>query len=62
MAVEAGLINQEFLDAEREMLGPMYLMYYKCDFYNSASMWYKPEYFGCGDYGDDMWLWNLQIN
>ena len=38
MAVDAGLINQEFLDAEREMLGPMYPMYYKCDFYNSATL------------------------
>jgi len=43
MAVESGLINQEFLDAEREKLGPLYPMYYECDFYNSSSTWYKPE-------------------
>ena len=54
MAVDAGLINQEFLDAERERLGPLYPMYYECDFYNSASTWYKPEYFQYGDYGEDM--------
>ena len=54
MAVDAGLINQEFLDAERERLGPMYPMYYECDFYNSSSTWYKPEYFQYGDYGEDM--------
>jgi len=54
MAVDAGLINQEFLDAERERLGPMYPMYYECDFYNSSSTWYKPEMFQYGDYGEDM--------
>lgn len=35
----------------RERLGSLYQMYYECDFYNSASMWYKPEYF---QYGEDM--------
>ena len=54
MAVDSGLINQEFLDAERERLGPLYPMYYECDFYNSSSTWYKPEYFQYGDYGEDM--------
>ena len=54
MAVDAGLINPEFLDAERERLGPMHPMYYECDFYNSSSTWYKPEYFKYGNYGDDM--------
>ncbi|MDH3502817.1 MAG: hypothetical protein OEL69_10005 [Nitrosopumilus sp.] len=54
MAVQAGLITQEFLDAERERLGPLYPMYYECDFYNSSSTWYKPEYFVYGDYGEDM--------
>jgi len=54
MAVQAGLITQEFLDAERERLGPLYPMYYECDFYNSSSTWYKPEYFQYGEYGEDM--------
>jgi hypothetical protein len=54
MAVDAGLITQEFLDAERERLGPMYPMYYECDFYNSSSTWYKPDMFQYGDYGEDM--------
>ena len=54
MAVEAGLINQEFLDAERERLGPLYPMYCECDFYNSSSTSYKPEYFQYGEYGEDM--------
>ena len=43
MAVDAGLITQEFLDAERERLGPLYPMYYECDFYNSASTWYNKD-------------------
>jgi hypothetical protein len=54
MAVESGLINQEFLDAERERLGPLHPMYYECGFYNSASTWYRPEYFQYGNYGEDM--------
>jgi len=54
MAVDAGLITQEFLDAERERLGPLYPMYYECDFYNSSSTWYRPEYFQYGNYGEDM--------
>jgi len=54
MAVDAGLMNQEFLDAERERLGPLYPMYYECDFYNSSSTWYRPEYFQYGNYGEDM--------
>jgi len=51
MAADARRINQEFLDAERERLGSMY---YECDFYNSSSTWYKPEYFQYADYGEDM--------
>jgi len=39
MAVEAGLITQEFLENERELLGPLYPMYYEGDFYNSSSVW-----------------------
>jgi len=54
MAVESGLINQEFLDAERDRLGPMYTMYCECDFYNSSATWYKPEMFVYGEYGEDM--------
>lgn len=54
MAVDAGLIHQEFLDAERERLGPLFPMYYECDFYNSFSTWYRPEYFQYSDYGEDM--------
>jgi len=50
MAVEAGLISQEYLDGERERLGPMYSMYYECDFYNSASTWYPPDKIVSGDY------------
>ena len=48
MAVDASLITQEFLDAERERLGPLCLMYYECDFYNPSSS-YKPEYFVYAD-------------
>jgi hypothetical protein len=54
MAVDAGLINQEFLDVERERLGPTYLMYYECDFNNSSSMWYRLEFFKFVDYEEDM--------
>jgi len=51
MAVQAGLISQEFLDAEQQRLGPMYPMYYECDFYNSSTTWYKSELF---DYDDEI--------
>ena len=54
MAVDAGLITQEFLDAERERPGPMYPMYYECYFYNSSSTWYKIDMFQYGDYGENM--------
>ena len=48
MAVDVDLITQEFLDAERERLEYTYLMYSECDFYNSARIWYKTEYFQYG--------------
>ncbi len=54
VAVEAGLITQDFLDAERERLGPSYAMYYECDFYNSANTWYTKDLFEYDDYGADM--------
>jgi len=54
MAVDAGLINQEFLDDERERLGPLYSMYSECDFYNSVATWFRPEMFQYGEYGEDM--------
>jgi len=47
-------VKQEVTDVERERLGPLYPMYYECDFYNSSSTWYKPEYFQYGDYGEEM--------
>jgi len=34
--------------------GPMYPMYYECDFYNSSSTWYKPEMFQYGEHGKDI--------
>ena len=49
-------VKQEVTDVERERLGPLYPMYYECDFYNSSSTWYKPEYFQYGDYGEEMWF------
>ncbi|MDH3779809.1 MAG: hypothetical protein OES15_03020 [Nitrosopumilus sp.] len=39
---------------EQERLWPLHPMYYECDFYNSSSTWYKPEYFQYGDYEEDM--------
>ena len=54
MAVDVGLITQEFLDAEHERLGSMYPMYYEYDFYNSSSTWYKPEMFQFDDYVENM--------
>ena len=62
MAVDVGLINQEFLDAERERLGSMYPMYYECDFYNSSSTWYKPEMFQYSDYGGDTLFLYIKFN
>jgi len=50
LAVKSGLITEDFLEGERERLGPMYSMYYECDFYNSSSTWYPPEKIISGDY------------
>ena len=45
MAVQAGLITQEFLDSEKIRLGPLYGMFYECDFINPYTTWYTPELF-----------------
>jgi len=38
-SMQVGLTTQEFLDAERERLGPLYPMYFECDFYNMEIMY-----------------------
>jgi hypothetical protein len=47
--VQAGLIKQEFLDAERVRLGPLYGQYYECDFVNPETTWYDKEMFKHND-------------
>ena len=42
-AVEAGLITQEFLDAERVRLGSLYPMFYEAEFLNPFTSWYTKE-------------------
>ena len=53
-AIQAGVIRPEVIEGEKERLGVMFPMYYECEFFNSASTWYKPEYFVYGDYVVDM--------
>jgi len=45
MAVQAGLMSQDFLDGERERLGVLYGMLYECRFLNPATTWYPSEIF-----------------
>lgn len=42
-AVEAGLIDQEFLDQERVRLGVLYGMFYECEFLNPFTSWYTKD-------------------
>jgi hypothetical protein len=49
-AVAAGLMKQDFLDAERERLGPLYGQFYECEFLNSSNTWYDEDLFKQGDY------------
>lgn len=42
-AVAAGIMTQEFLDAERARLGPLYGQYYECEFLNASNAWYPTE-------------------
>lgn len=50
LAVKAGLVTEEFLAGEKIKYGPMYSMYYECDFFNAANVWYKKDMFNYGDY------------
>ncbi|MCZ6582881.1 MAG: hypothetical protein O6761_06895 [Thaumarchaeota archaeon] len=45
LAVQAGLMTQEFLDSERERWGVLYGMLYECKFLNPATTWYPSELF-----------------
>ncbi len=45
MAVQAGLMTEEFLESERERLGVLYGMLYECWFLNPATTWYPSEIF-----------------
>lgn len=42
-AVDAGLITEEFLQAERVRLGPLYGQYYECEFMNPYTSWYTQD-------------------
>jgi len=45
MAVQAGLMTEEFLEGERERQGVLYGMLYECKFLNPATTWYPTEMF-----------------
>jgi hypothetical protein len=42
-AVAAGLMTQEFLDAEKVRLGVLYGQYYECEFLSASNAWYPEE-------------------
>ena len=42
-AVDAGLIDQAFLDQERVRMGALYGMFYECEFLNPFTSWYTKE-------------------
>jgi hypothetical protein len=49
MAVDAGIIKQEFLDQERARLGVLYSQLYECNFLNPYTSWYDESYFKVSD-------------
>lgn len=44
-AVQAGLIDEEFLEQERVRLGVLYPMFYECEFLNPYTQWYTKDLF-----------------
>lgn len=49
VAVEAGLITQDFLNHQRERLGIRYGQYYECEFLNPYNTWYDDSLFKYDD-------------
>jgi len=49
MAVDAGLITQEFLNQERARLGVLYSQLYECNFLNPFTSWYDESFFKLSD-------------
>jgi hypothetical protein len=49
MAVDNGLITQEFLNQERARLGVLYSQLYECNFLNPYTSWYDDSYFNLSD-------------
>lgn len=45
LAVQAGLMTEDFLESERERWGVLYGMLYECKFLNPATTWYPSELF-----------------
>jgi len=45
MAIESGLMTEEWLEGERERQGVLYGMLYECKFLNPATTWYPTELF-----------------
>jgi hypothetical protein len=54
-AVDAGLITQEFLDQEKIRLGPLYGMFYECEFINPYTSWYTEDMFKFDNDPDVTW-------
>jgi hypothetical protein len=50
-AVLDGLVEQDFLDQQRQEQGDLiYEQLYECKFVAPGNQWYKPEWFQQGDY------------
>ncbi len=49
-AVEAGIITQEFIDAQRIELGAMFGQYYGCEFLSASNTWYTKDMFKSEDF------------
>jgi len=42
-AVQTSLMNEEFLEQEQVRLGPLYPMFYECEFINPYTSWYTQD-------------------
>ena len=48
-AIEADIITEEFIEGERERLGPEFPVYYECQFQNPSTTWYDKDLFRFSD-------------
>ena len=45
LGIRDGFFSQEFIDAEKKRLGPLFGMFYEADFFASNTTWYENEHF-----------------